>query len=258
LILTVDIGNSHTVFGLWQSENLSETIRVATEPRRTSDEWRLILRAWLAEHGSEISINRAAVCSVVPAANEAINEALANLGARNPHWITQKSQLNFGFNYAQPQTLGADRIVDLIAARHFFGENCIVLDFGTAITFSVLTAGAFEGGVIAPGITSSLDALFNATAKLPKIAFHRTERTIGKTTSESIEAGAYIGWRGLVREILNEVKRELPEVGKRHKVVATGGISQSLDFAPEFFDVVDKNLTLKGLYIAATKLVTPS
>lgn len=251
-ILTIDVGNSHSVAGLWVDGALIDTLRVSTDGRRTADEWLIWLKAWLASAG-KAQISRAAVCSVVPACNAAIGEALHLLGIDSPQPLSSASRLNFKFDYPAPQTLGADRIADMIAAVYYFGNNCIVIDFGTAITFSVVTEKKFCGGVIAPGITSSLEALFSATAKLPKIAFRRTARAIGNSTTESIEIGAYVGWRGMVREILMEIRRELPQAGAQHKVIATGGISESLDFAPEFFDVVDKNLTLKGLYLAASE-----
>lgn len=251
MTLAVDVGNSHTVVGLWKDGVLAGTLRLSTDAKRTTDEWRILLTSWLKDTGNAAKIFRASFCSVVPAASSALGEAVTTMGVKSPLWLSADLKLNFTFNYPQPQTLGADRIADLIAARHFFGPDCIAVDFGTAITFSVLTDGAFQGGVIAPGITSSLEALFSSTAKLPKIAFHQSKHGIGQSTGESIEIGAYIGWRGVVREILTEIRRELPEGGKRHKVIATGGISESLDFAPDFFDVVDKNLTLKGLYLAA-------
>ncbi len=251
MTLTVDVGNSHTVVGLWKDGGLNQTLRLSTDARRTADEWRILLSAWLKEAGNDGRVLRAAFCSVVPAASSALGDAVRVLGVKEPLWVSSEIKLNFGFNYPQAQTLGADRIADLIAAKHFFGDNCIAVDFGTAITFSVLTAGIFQGGVIAPGITSSLEALFSSTAKLPKILFHQTKNGIGKSTGESIEIGAFVGWRGVVREILAEIKRELPGSGINHKVIATGGISESLEFAPDFFDVVDKNLTLKGLYLAA-------
>lgn len=250
MILTTDVGNSHTVVGLWKNSELQHTLRLSTDSRRTADEWRIFLSAWLASVGHNASISEASFCSVVPAASAALSEAVAALGVKSPLWLSSESKLNFNFNYPQKQTLGSDRIADLIAGSHYFGKNCIVVDFGTAITFSVLTENVFQGGVIAPGITSSLEALFSSTAKLPKIVFHKTAQGIGKSTVEAIEIGAYIGWRGVVREILSEIKRELPDGGAKHTVVATGGISESLDFAAEFFDAVDKNLTLKGLYLA--------
>lgn len=250
MTLTIDVGNSHTVIGLWKADELAETLRLSTDPRRTADEWRILLTAWLASFGEQGNVTGAAFCSVVPAAGAALSEAIAALGVKDPLWLSSEIKLNFTFDYPQKHTLGADRIADLVAARHFFGENCIVVDFGTAITFSVLTANVFHGGVIAPGITSSLEALFSSTAKLPKIVFHKTASGIGKSTGESIEIGAYVGWRGVVREILTEIKRDLPQGGANHAVIATGGISESLDFAAEFFDVVDKNLTLKGLHLA--------
>lgn len=252
MTLVVDVGNSHTVVGVWKNAELNSTLRLTTDARRTADEWRLFFSAWLASGDKQDVINHVVVASVVPAANAAVRDAIVALGVNSPLWLTSASALNFTFDYPQRDTIGADRIADSIAAVHYFGKDCIVVDFGTAITFSILTGAVFQGGVIVPGITSSLDALFSATAKLPKIAFHRAERAIGKSTSESIEIGAYIGWRGMVREILAEIKRELPEGGARHKVVVTGGISESLDFAPDFFDVVDKNLTLKGLFLAST------
>jgi len=247
MTLTVDVGNSHTVVGLWKAGSLLQTLRLSTDAKRTADEWRILLSSWF----KDAKISRAAFCSVVPAASSALGEAITAMGVKSPLWLSSEIKLNFTFNYPQPQSLGADRIADLIAAKHYFGDNCIAVDFGTAITFSVLTNGAFQGGVIAPGITSSLEALFSSTAKLPKIAFHQTKSGIGKSTGESIEIGAFIGWRGVVREILAEIRRELPDAGANHKVIATGGISESLEFAPDFFDVVDKNLTLKGLYLAA-------
>jgi type III pantothenate kinase len=251
MTLTADIGNSHSVVGIWREGRLIDTLRLATESRRTADEWLLFLRGWLAGINPGEKIDVAAVASVVPAANSAVSDAIAALGINRCVWVSADLGLNFTFNYPQKQTLGADRVADMLAAVHYFGPNCIVLDFGTAITFSIVTDGAFEGGVIAPGITSSLEALFSSTAKLPKIAFHRTSRAIGKSTAEAIEIGAYVGWRGVVKEILADIKRELPAQGQNHKVIATGGISESLDFAPDFFDVVDRNLTMKGIYLAS-------
>lgn len=253
MTLTADVGNSHTVVGLWRDGTLLDTLRLATESRRTADEWLLFIRAWLVGVAGGQEIHRAAVASVVPVANAAVSDAIAALGVQSVTWVSAELNLNFTFNYPQKQTLGADRVADMLAAVHYFGDDCIVLDFGTAITFSVVTGGVFQGGVIAPGIMSSLEALFTATAKLPKIAFHRTAHAIGKSTAEAIEIGAYVGWRGVVREILTEIKRDLPDGGKAHRVIATGGISESLDFAPDFFDVVDRNLTLKGIYLAAEK-----
>lgn len=250
MTLTTDVGNSHTVVGLWKDGALLQTLRLSTESRRTADEWRILLSAWFITIGFNDGISAASFCSVVPAASAALSEAVAALGVKEPLWLSSTSKLNFTFNYPQKETLGSDRIADLIAGTHYFGKNCIVVDFGTAITFSVLTDNVFQGGVIAPGITSSLEALFSSTAKLPKIAFHKTASGIGKSTVEAIEIGAYIGWRGVVREILDEIKRALPDGGSKHTVVATGGISESLDFAADFFDAVDKNLTLKGLYLA--------
>lgn len=250
MTLTVDVGNSHTVVGVWDNGELAQTLRLTTDARRTADEWRMFFSTWLAAAGKFPGIANAVVASVVPAANAAVGEAIIALGVKSPLWLSSAAKLNFTFNYPQKETIGADRIADVIAAVHYFGKDCIVVDFGTAITFSVVTAGVFQGGVIVPGITSSLEALFNATAKLPKITVHRTDRAIGKSTAEAIEIGAYVGWRGVVREILAEIKRELPDGGSSHRVVATGGISESLDFAPDFFDVVDKNLTLKGLHVA--------
>jgi len=250
MTLTVDVGNSHTVVGLWQESNLAQVLRLRSDPRRTADEWRILLTAWLREYAADRKVSYACFCSVVPAASSALGEAVSAMGIAEPLWLSSESKLNFKFDYPQPQTLGADRLADLIAGSHFFGGDVIVVDFGTAITFSVLAGGVFLGGVIAPGITSSLDALFSSTAKLPRITFRHAARGIGKSTGESIEIGAYVGWRGMVNEILGEIRRDLPGRGANHKVIATGGISESLDFAPGVFDVVDRNLTLKGLYQA--------
>ncbi|MBV6493350.1 MAG: Type III pantothenate kinase [Turneriella sp.] len=250
MALTIDVGNSHTVVGFWKDGALLHTVRLASDARRTADEWRILLATSAREAAIPGGIKQAALCSVVPAARSALSEAVSQMGVQKTIWLSSNSSLNFSFSYPHPETLGADRLADMVAARHYFGANCVTIDFGTAITFSVLVDGVFQGGVIAPGITSSLEALFSRTAKLPQIAFRRAEHALGKSTGESIEIGAYLGWRGMVREILHEIKKELPEKGAKHKFIATGGISENLEFAPDFFDVVDKNLTLKGLYLS--------
>jgi len=214
-----------------------------------------MLREWLGVIGMDAKkIQRSALCSVVPAVQSAFSESLEKISNVAPRIVNAESKLNFGFNYPNHTTLGADRIANLIAARHFFGENLIIADFGTAITFCVLTDSKFIGGVISPGIASSLEALFAKAAKLPKIIFRNNGIAIGKSTIQSIEIGAYLGWKGLIRETLTEIKSELPENGARHTVIATGGISENLDFAQEFFDVVDKNLTLRGLNLSMLDL----
>ncbi|MCX7632394.1 MAG: type III pantothenate kinase [Turneriella sp.] len=249
--LAVDVGNSHSVFGLWRDGRLLSTLRAATDSRRTADEWYFLLKNWLGEHGV-IQVHQAAFCSVVPAAEGPLRGALYSLGVAEPLSVGYGVKLNFGFRYPAPETVGADRIADLVAATFYFGPNCIVVDFGTAITFSVTCERHFIGGVIAPGITSSLEALFRTTARLPRTGIRRTTRAIGQSTAESLEIGAYAGWRGLVIGICQAIRSELPENGSRHVVIATGGISESLGFAAECFDVVDRYLTLKGIYLAAS------
>lgn len=251
MVLTADAGNSHTVFGVWQNDELIHSCRVATHRAATADEWHWLLKAWLKDLVPTSQVNSAVYCSVVPAINNALEEAFQLSGIKEIQQITPESNLPFTFDYANYASLGSDRIANAIAGIRYYGNDLIIADFGTAITFCLITGGVYRGGVIAPGIHSSLGALFSKTAKLPEITFRQKESVLGKSTVESIESGAYFGWRGLIKEILSELRncedaKRAPEL----KVIATGGIAENLGFSHELFDVVDRNLTLKGLYAA--------
>lgn len=252
MILTADVGNSHTVFGIWSGSSLKFTARIATRREFTGHEWFWLLQNWICECNLNEKILKAVYCSVVPAVNSCLEEAFKRTDISVCMQISAESKLPFEFDYDNYKTLGADRIANVIAGLHYYGNNLIIADFGTAITFCLITEGVYRGGVIAPGIHSSLDALFSKTAKLPEISFHHKSNVLGKSTVESIENGAYYGWRGLIKEIIAELKTvDIAKSISSVKVIATGGIAEDLGFSRELFDIVDRNLTLKGLYLAS-------
>ena len=250
MILTADIGNTNSVFGIWDQHNLVSSCRLSTDKNRTAFEWAQLLKGW-AEFKDPHRL-QAIYASVVPSVNTALEECFDLLQIKKCARLAHDMRFPFTFDYEQYPTLGADRLANAAAGVLYYGDNLIIVDFGTAITFCLITGKVYRGGVIAPGIHSSLDALFRHTAKLPEISFYPVKTVLGKSTVLSIEAGAYFGYKGLIREILGELKktdeaRAVRERDQKLLVVSTGGISESLDFSGEFFDIVDKNLTLRGL-----------
>jgi len=256
-MLTIDIGNTHTVFGLWSAEsqksksrNLVSTCRLSTDTNRTACEWYYFLSQWVNNttkiHKNKIKI--AIYSSVVPTVSAVLEKTYKLLKINQTIRVDHQSEnLPFQFEYENYKTLGADRIANTIAGIELYGENLIIVDFGTAITFCLIVNKKYYGGVIAPGFHSALKSLSQNTAKLPEIRFQSKTDVLGKSTVESIEAGSYFGWKGLIKEILFELKNHKIVKQNKIKVIATGGISDSLGFAHSIFDVIDKNLTLKGL-----------
>lgn len=250
MVLTADIGNTQSVFGIWQNKMLS-TVRLSTTVSRTVDEWCWFLNQWLSEQNSQVT--SVGYSSVVPRVNTIIEKAFTKLGAKEIYPVSSENTAPLKFDYEGVNTLGADRIANALAGISYYADDLVIVDFGTAITFCLVTEQTYRGGLIAPGIHSSLTALFQKTAVLPEISFRHHDSALGKNTVESIEAGAYFGYRGLLREIITELKRHPLARGRDLTVIATGGISDNLGFGEELFDVIDRNLTLKGLYALVHK-----
>ncbi|GAB4230314.1 MAG: type III pantothenate kinase [Acidobacteriota bacterium] len=248
MLLVVDVGNSHTVLGVFHRERLLHSWRVTTRRETTSHEYAALIGNLFSLHRiPPEGIRGVAVCSVVPPLNEAMGELCRESFGVEPLFLEPARQSLIPVRYHRPEEVGADRVANALAAREMFGTPCVVVDFGTATTFDVISAeGEYLGGAIAPGLGIAAEALYARTARLPRIEIRPPGRCIGRTTVESMQAGLYFGYLGLVERILADTAREL---GTRPRVVATGGFANLLarDGAP--FDSVEPHLTLHGLRI---------
>lgn len=253
MLLTIDIGNTNTALGVFEDEKLIAHWRMATANYRTSDEYGVLTRQMFAAAGLDHKkIDAIIIASVVPPLNFTFKEMSKNYFAHDAIFVDNTVDAGLPIRYKPPSDVGADRIVDAVAAMHRYGKPCIVVDFGTATTFDAInSAGEYLGGVITPGITISSDALFQRAAKLPRVEIKKPERVIGDSTVGSIQSGLYYGYAGLVDGIL---RRMLAELGVGTHVVATGGLAPLISKASELIDTVDDTLTLEGLRLIYEKI----
>ncbi|MEY2564390.1 MAG: type pantothenate kinase [Verrucomicrobiota bacterium] len=239
--LLVDISNSYTKLAFSTTRKLSKPIRLPT-PDLTAPAMRRILR--------ERSVTTIVVSSVVPTMDKMMARAA---GSSRTLFLTPKLDLGVGIDYPSPRSIGADRLANAAAVAQLYGYPAIVVDFGTAVTFDVVSArGYYIGGVIAPGLEAMTNFLYQRTALLPKLSLREPRSAIGKSTRDAMMSGAIFGYRGLVREILIRVGAEsFP--GRTPKVVATGGYAQLIARKLPEIDTVHPNLTLEGLRIIANR-----
>ena len=251
MILVFDVGNTETTIGLFDGETLRGHWRVMTDVARTPDEIALLIRALIATDGVDrAAIDRAAIGSVVPALTGTLAEACESAVGAKPIVIDASSPLPIHLDVEEPLTVGADRIINTLAASRLYRRDTIVVDLGTATTYDCITAdGVFLGGVIAPGVRTSAETLFRRTSKLPATEIAPPARVIGRRTEECIRAGIVLGSAeaidGLVRRIKGEwPTREVP------LVVATGGLAPTFKPFCRELDLLEPYLTLQGLCIA--------
>ena len=252
MLLVVDVGNTNTVLGLYRDEQLLGHWRLKTERERTADEYGILVRTLfdLAELG-EVRVTDLVVSSVVPPVRPALEEMSERYFGCKPLFIEPTMDLGMPVRYNPPSDVGADRIVNAAAAYAKFGGPVIVVDFGTATTFDAISrAGEYLGGVIAPGIGISAEALFLRAARLPRVEIRRTARVIGDSTVASIQSGLYWGYAGLVDGILRRMKQELP----KPYVVSTGGLAELISPASAEIDSVERDLTLEGMRLLFQRL----
>ncbi len=255
MLLVVDIGNTNTSLGVYREADLIAHWRTATIRYRTADEYGGFARQMfaLAEIDYE-EISAVVIASVVPPLNYAFQKMSQNYFGRAPIFVDDKLDLGLPIKYLPASDVGADRIVDAIAAIEKYGAPVIVVDFGTATTFDAINSQSeYLGGVITPGITISSDALFSRAARLPRVEIKRPENVIGSTTVSSIQSGLYYGYAGLVDGILKRMIEELG--GENVRVVATGGLAPLISPASAFIETVDDALTLDGLRIVHEKIM---
>jgi len=246
MLLVVDVGNTNTSLGVFDGAKLISNWRMATVRYRTADEYGVLARQmFLLDEVDYKQILAVVVASVVPPLNQTFERMAEKYFGHTAVFVDNRTDTGLPIKYEPPSDVGADRIVDAVAAVHLYGAPCIVVDFGTATTFDAINAqGEYLGGVITPGITISSDALFTRAAKLPRVEIKEPSTVIGRSTIGSIQSGLYYGYAGLVDGIL---RRMILELGETTRVVATGGLASLIAQASELIETVDDNLTLEGL-----------
>jgi type III pantothenate kinase len=255
MLLAININNTETKVGLFRGESLEAHWRLTTTPQRTPDEWAATLTAYLAQAGrSTQEIRAAVVASVVPPVTRGLCEAVERATTIVPRVVDGHSALPITLAVDEPLQVGADRILNTLAAATLFHRDTIVVDFGTATTFDCITAdGRFVGGVIMPGIRTASDALIRGTAKLPATELIPPARVIGRRTDEAIRAGVLLGTADAVDGIVRRIKAEWPN-GTTPQVIATGGLASLIAPLAREIESVHPDLTLTGLRIAAAAL----
>jgi type III pantothenate kinase len=246
MLLAVDVGNTQTVLGLFDGERLAEHWRVATEAERTGDELAALLSDLLSLRGLDFD-DVSAIClsSAVPLLVRSYQE-LAERHIGTPLLVLGPgTRTGIPVLYDDPREVGPDRIANAVAARERYGAPCIVVDFGTSTNFDAVSAqGEYVGGVLAPGIEVSMDALFARAARLTKVDFVEPETVIGKTTVSALQSGLVYGFAGQVDGIVERIRAEL---GDNAPVIATGGLAELIAPHSRTIEKVDPLLTLDGL-----------
>ena len=250
MILVIDAGNSETTVGLCTGNTVAQRWRLTTDASRTPDEVFLVLKALLDSVPRRPRLTGAAVSSVVPGATSSLAEACEKLTGAAPVIVDARSPLPIKLAVDEPLTVGADRIVNTLAASRIHRRDCIVVDLGTATTFDCITAdGTFIGGVIAPGVQIAGESLFRRTSKLPATELIPPAKVIGTRTDECIRAGVVLGAADSIDGLVRRIKKEWPRKTAPY-VIATGGLAPRFADLCEEIDLVDPDLTLVGLAIA--------
>ena len=241
MILLLDIGNTHTHLGFANEERVLRQAEIPTAAWHQGDAASLL--SYFVGRGS---VHGAALCSVVPRATPKAASALRRAWSVRPIELTPKTLRGVGIRYPKPATIGPDRLANAVAVRHHFGAPAVVVDFGTAVTFDVVDRhGNYVGGIIAPGLAAMTDYLHEKTALLPRIHIREVRAVIGKNTEQAMLIGAVHGYRGLIRELVGELKRSLK--CRRLPVVATGGYARLMAAKLPEITSVEPSLTLEGL-----------
>lgn len=248
MLLVIDIGNTNTVLGVYRGEELIGHWRVASDRNRTADEYGVLFKSFLINDGIDpAGIRRIAVSSVVPPLVTTIEQVCENYFNIQPLIVGPGTKTGINLKVDNPREVGADRIVNAVAAYQLYGGPVIIVDFGTATTFCVVKAnGDYLGGAIAPGIGIATEALFTRASKLPRIEIIKPEKVIGKGTVASMQSGIFYGFVGQLDGIVTRMQKEL---GEKAKVVATGGFAKMISPESQCIDIINSFLTLQGLLI---------
>lgn len=248
MLLALDVGNTNTVVGVFDGADLKAHWRLSTRRAGTSDEYGIFVKSLFDFAGLDFrAINAVILSTVVPTVQGPLEEMSRQFFSVEAMVVGPGLKSGMPILYEAPREVGADRIVNAVAAFEMYGGPCIVVDFGTATTFDVVTErGEYSGGVIVPGISISADALFEKAARLWRVEIRRPERVIGKTTIASVQSGLYFGYLSLVDGVVDRIAREL---GVKPRVIATGGLAELFGGGSERIEEVDPLLTLKGLLL---------
>ena len=252
MLLAVDVGNTNITFGLYDGEDLKNNWRLESIRTRTTDEYFILVVELLKAAGTRRDeITGSIMASVVPPLSRTIETMLTRLLSTPPLVVGPGIKTGISVRYNLPQDVGADRIVNAVAAFQRFQSACIVVDFGTATTFDVISArGDYLGGAICPGIELSLEALAQRAARLPRVDFAKPPHAIGRSTVESIQAGAFYGYAALVDGMVARIRKELePDTAR---VVGTGGLAPLIAQDTTTIEEVYPELTLRGLRLIYT------
>lgn len=267
MLLALDIGNTEITAGLFHADTLSAHWRLTTNPDRTPDEWAAAFGGFLIQAGhSPNEVRACCLASVAPATTGSVTEGVEKATGTRPVPVDARARLPVVLDVEEPLSVGADRIVNVLAAAELHGGNLIVVDFGTATTFDCITAdGRFIGGAIMPGLRTSADQLTRRAAKLPATELAAPDRVIGRRTDECIQAGVIFGTADAVDGIVRRIIREWPEPrpgreasrtpdGAKPAVIATGGLAALVVPHCTTIERIERDLTLQGLRLAARHL----
>ena len=253
MLLVFDVGNTNMVIGVYEGKTLVKDWRICTDIHKTSDEYGMLIGNLLAHDKIDLkSVDDVIISSVVPNVMHALENFCIKYCEKKPMVVGPGIKTGLNIKYDNPKQVGADRIVNAVAAIEKYGSPLIIVDFGTATTFCAISDKAeYLGGTICPGLKISSEALFNGAAKLPRVELIKPGKTICKATVEAMQAGIIYGYVGQVEKIISMMKKELGS--EDIKVVATGGLSSLIHSETDSIDHIDKFLTLEGLRLIHLK-----
>ena len=245
MLLAIDAGNTNITLGLFREQELIAQWRLLTERERSAADYEADVRSVFERAGIDRKVvNGIAIASVVPPLDHALSQIAASFSVE-PLFVDHTTDTGLKLFYDPPSDLGADRIVDAVAAMTKYGTPCIVVDFGTATTFNVVSKSQeFLGGAISPGLFTCADALFTRAAKLPRVDFVQPPAVIASSTVEAMQSGIYYGYVGLVDGMIARILEDMLSVSR---IVATGGLAPLIADASQYIDTIDETLTLDGL-----------
>lgn len=249
MILVFDVGNTNIVLGAYKGDKLLDFWRVSTDTQKTADEYGIIIKQMFIHEGYNIDdVKAVIISSVVPPIMYTLEHMTKKYFKKEPLVIGPGIKTGMNIKYDNPKEVGADRIVNAVAGYEMYGGPLIIVDFGTATTYCAISKnGEYLGGAISPGVRISMDALYQRTAKLPRVELLKPDSVICKNTINSIQSGVIFGYVGQVDYIVRRMKKELGD--ENTKVIATGGLSKLIASESETIDVVNGLLTLEGLRI---------
>jgi type III pantothenate kinase len=254
MLLVIDVGNTNTVMGIYRNDTLVKDWRIRTERKTTEDEFNVIVASLFATGDIDAKkIRQTVISCVVPPMVTILDSFCRKYLGHAPRWVNARSYTRMPILMNNPSEVGADRIVNAVAAYHKYGKSLIIIDFGTATTFDVISEkGEYMGGAISPGIMIDSEALFQEASKLPRVEiFERPDNVVGKDTIEGIKSGIIFGYAGLVDGIVGRMKAQM---GTVPMVLATGGLAPLMANVAESIEKVESSLTLEGLRIISNSL----